>query len=201
MLDDLAAQLEVSRTPVRVALTRLAVEGLVQPTGRMGFHVTRLAAEEMMHLYDVRLMCETFAVQRGIGNVTPKVIHQMEEVLIKPGASPLTDPKERLAQVLRDGCFHQSIVDLPQNPTLSDLFRRLNIHIHGMRVGPLPFSPAEQAALNNAEHAAIIEALGRLDAEAAQEALRVHIANSAGRAVASMQMALDGLGEDASSPH
>ena len=78
VLDDLARQLQVSRTPVRVALTRLVGEGLVQPAGRMGYQVVQQTPEALRNLYDVRLMCESFAVERGIENVTPEFLQQLD---------------------------------------------------------------------------------------------------------------------------
>ena len=58
MLDDLAAQLRVSRTPVREALSRLATEGLVKPVGSRGLCVTSLTAADLRNLSDLRLVCE-----------------------------------------------------------------------------------------------------------------------------------------------
>jgi DNA-binding GntR family transcriptional regulator len=189
VLDDLAERLEVSRTPVRVALTRLEAEGLVQPAGRMGYRVVGHTPEALRDLYDVRLMCECFAVERGIENVTPGFLEQLDEVIIKPGRAGLSGSKERLAQVLRDGQFHQRIVELARNPALTEIYRKLNSHIHGMRVGPLTMAPEAQAATNNAEHAAIIAALRRKDPAASRQAIADHIAKAARRAVASMELA------------
>jgi DNA-binding GntR family transcriptional regulator len=191
VLDDLAAQLEVSRTPVRVALTRLAAEGLVYPAGRMGYRVVQHTPEALQNLYDVRLMCESFAVEQGIEHVTPEVLDELEEVIIKPGQAGLAGSKDRLAQVLRDGQFHQRIVELARNRTLTEIYQKLNSHIHGMRVGPLSVSPEEQATRNNAEHRAIIEALRRKDRDAAKHAIADHIQKSAQRAIVSMQLAQD----------
>jgi DNA-binding GntR family transcriptional regulator len=189
VLDDLAEQLEVSRTPVRVALTRLAAEGLIQPAGRIGYRVVEQTPEALLKLYDVRLMCESFAVERGIENVTPDFLAQLDEVIIKPGRAGLTGSKERLAQVLRDGQFHQRIVELARNPAITEMYQKLNAHIHGMRVGPLTLAPEQQAAVNNAEHTAIIEALRRTDLAASKQTIADHIAKSAQRAIVSMELA------------
>ncbi len=189
VLDELAEQLEVSRTPVRVALTRLAAEGLVCPTGRMGYRVVEHTPEALSNLYDVRLMCESFAVEKGIDNVTPAILEQLGEVIIKPGRGGLGVGRERLAHVLRDGEFHQRIVGLARNPALVEMYQKLNSHIHGMRVGPLSMAPEALAAANNAEHAAIIEALRRKDVAAAKQAVADHITRSAQRAIASMALA------------
>ncbi len=189
VLDDLAAHLGVSRTPIRAALTRLAAEGLVQAAGRTGVRVTQVSPEELMDLYDVRLMCESFAIERGIENVTPELLRELDEVIITPGRAGLAGPKQRLAQVLRDKLFHERIVGLAKNRALAETYQRLNIHVHGLRVGPLPVPPGEAVAADNSEHAAIIAALRRKDVAAAQEALKAHISSTAKRAISSMALA------------
>ena len=78
VLDDLAAQSKVSRTPIRDALSRLAAEGLVQPYGRRGFCVTALSVDDMDNLYDLRLMCELYAVEKGIDTLSPQVLSRVE---------------------------------------------------------------------------------------------------------------------------
>jgi len=195
VLDDLAKQLEVSRTPVRVALTRLAAEGLVQPAGRMGYQVVQQTPEALRNLYDVRLMCESFAIERGIDNVTPEFLRQLELVLIRPGQAGLAGSRERLAHILRDGQFHQRIVELAGNSTLLEIYKRLNTHIHGMRVGPLTKEPEEQAAINNTEHSAIIDALRQKDVVLSKQAIGDHIARSLQRAIASMELAQRAAGK------
>ena len=61
---DLAAQLHVSRTPVREALARLASEGLVEAQGR-SFAVPSLTDEDLEDIYDLRLLLETEAVRQA----------------------------------------------------------------------------------------------------------------------------------------
>lgn len=190
LLDELAAQLKVSRTPIRVALTRLAAEGLIQPNGRQGFVVTILSASELLELYDLRQMCECFAVEKGMHNVTPRMLDEMEGVIIRtPNPDGEPDPAERLAHVLTDREFHRTIVALARNRRLIDTFERFNIHIHGLRVGPLPVSPRERIVMDNTDHSAIIQALRDGSVAAARQAIAAHIANASRRAIASMELA------------
>ncbi|MHB1415187.1 MAG: GntR family transcriptional regulator [Chloroflexota bacterium] len=176
VLDDLAAQLRVSRTPIRDALSRLASEGLVQPQGRRGFSITRLRPVDLRELYTLRLMCEQFAVAEGIGNVSAELLEEMAVLsgeIARLRASP--DVAERLESQLKDAAFHRRVVGLARNGRLGDLFDRLNIHMHAAHVGPRPAMTKERIAASLDEHHAIVEGLRRGDVAAAQEAVRRHI--------------------------
>ena len=78
VLDDLAAQLKGSRTPIPDAFSRLAAEGLVQPNGRRGFYMTTLSARDLTHLYDLRLMCELHAVERKAATASDETLEKMQ---------------------------------------------------------------------------------------------------------------------------
>ncbi len=190
VLDDLAARLKVSRTPIRDALSRLAAEGLVKPNGRRGFYMTSLSAQELTHLYDLRLMCELHAVEKGAATVPDGLLAKMraaadEFARLTSCGDP--DPTVRVLYTLRDRELHQLIVDMAQNPHLTEFFKRLSIHIHSLRAGLGPDAPNVPGA-NRSEHAAILEALQRRDREAAKEAARVHLQNAEKRALAALAL-------------
>jgi GntR family transcriptional regulator, rspAB operon transcriptional repressor len=188
-LDRLAAELGVSRTPIRDALSRLAAEGLVQPAGRTALRVTQLGTQDLAHLYDLRLMCELYALDKGFGEITPGLIGQLERCsaeLVRMGRS--VDPDSRVAMALADRQFHLLLVGLAGNPQLNELYSRLNIHIHGIRVGPSPMLPRARGSVNAREHNAIIQALRAKDLAAAREALSSHIRSGMARALASLRL-------------
>ncbi len=185
MLDEVAAQLRVSRTPVRDAISRLVAEGLVEPTGSRGFRVTLLTRDDLAQLYDLRHMCETYAVERGLGNLTLDLLARLEHLAnqwARVSAAP--DLAEWLDLTLKDQEFHQLIVGLANNPRLSDLFRRLCIHIQTFRVGPFFSSAAELKEAYLAEHRAIMAALRTGDVALAKQAVSVHVRKAMGRTLA-----------------
>jgi DNA-binding GntR family transcriptional regulator len=188
-LDSLAAQLKVSRTPIRDALSRLVAEGVVRPSGRRGLCVTRLAPEELIDLYDLRLMCELYALDKGFDEVTPNLLGTLEKwaaEVVRVSGSP--NPSDRLAQSLADREFHVLLIGLARNPRLMELYDRLNIHIHAVRVGPSLLSTDQRRATNAKEHAAILAALRRRDLAAAKGALRRHITSARTRALESLKL-------------
>ncbi|MHB1004605.1 MAG: GntR family transcriptional regulator [Chloroflexota bacterium] len=196
VLEDLAEQLAVSRTPVRDALARLVTLGLVETAGRRGFCVTVLSAADLTHLYELRLMCELFAVQKGLGNLTAPHLEQMEAAASKCALlSGSCEPMDWLAASLQDRALHGFLVELALNPRLVDLYERLNTHIHGLRAGR-HFTTLEDArAVNETEHNAVIAALRAGEKVAAQAAITTHILNARDRAIASLTLNEAGQGD------
>ncbi len=188
-LHDLAAQLKVSRTPIRDALSRLVAEGVVRPSGRRGLCVTRLTADELTDLYDLRLMCELYAVEKGFAHVTPKLLDELEKRMAEiVDASGSPNPGYRLAQSLADREFHARLLGLARNPRLMELYDRLNIHIHAVRFAPSALTTAERREVNAAEHGAILAALRRRALPAVKHALRRHIEGAQARAIDSLKL-------------
>jgi DNA-binding GntR family transcriptional regulator len=188
-LDQLAAQLHVSRTPIRDALSRLVAQGLVQPTGRRGLCVTRLSAEDLDQLYDLRLMCELYALEKGMRRVSAPLLQELDRSLaelVRLSASP--NPSDRLPQSLADREFHARLVGLAGNPRLDQYYDDLNIHIHSVRVGPSLLTARARQAVNAKEHGDILAALRRRHLAAAKAAVRRHIGNARRRALESLRL-------------
>ena len=188
-LDELAEQLHVSRTPIRDALSRLVAQGLVQPFGRRGLCVTRLDADDLAQLYDLRLMCELYAVERGVGFVSAAFLRSLRKWLgeiVRLSASP--NPGDRLPQSLADREFHALLVGLAQNPRLCTYYDDLSIHIHSVRVGPSILTARTRRSVNAKEHADILAALRRRDLTAAKAAVRRHIESARRRAIESLKI-------------
>ena len=76
VMDQLAAELDISRTPVRDALLRLEREGLIEPSGRRGYVVREPSEDELLALYEAREAVEGFAARRvaEIGDVALKLV-------------------------------------------------------------------------------------------------------------------------------
>jgi DNA-binding GntR family transcriptional regulator len=190
VLDDLAEQLKVSRTPVRDALSRLASEGLVAREGRRGFTITALTPEELAELYDLRLMCELYAIEKGIRNASSELLREMANAVEQ--CVRFHESGNRLAAMLSDREFHRLLVTLGHNQRLTELVARLNIHIQTLRAGAgeSPSSGSNARAHWETEHLAILEAIRSRDLNTARQAIRVHITGAAERAIASLQASL-----------
>jgi DNA-binding GntR family transcriptional regulator len=185
VLDDLAAHLRVSRTPVRDALSRLAAEGLVQPNGRRGFCVTDLSGEELAQLYDMRLMCEQYALEKGLAAIDEALIAQLETHAAEcVRLCESVDPGARVMVMLHDRELHRLVVRQADNPMLFDLFERLSIHARTFRAGSFFMPSLDLRTAYQVEHSALIAAMSARDLAGAREAIRTHTTNGLQRALA-----------------
>jgi DNA-binding GntR family transcriptional regulator len=68
--ETLAAELGVSRIPLRDAFRRLEAEGLIRIDGRRGARVATLTAEDVAELYELRRLLEVHCIRLAIRNLT-----------------------------------------------------------------------------------------------------------------------------------
>jgi DNA-binding GntR family transcriptional regulator len=118
VMDTLAAQLEISRTPVRDALRRLEREGLIEPTGRRGYIVRPLTPDEVHHLYEVRTAVEVFAAQR-VAELGQDAVAHVAEAVRRAESMDLKQPAEAFAA---NRLVHRAVVEATGNDLLLGLF-------------------------------------------------------------------------------
>lgn len=171
----LAAELGVSPTPVRLALTRLAADGLVTVRSRRGMQVSRPDVAQIEGLYEARLFLEVGAARDYFRNVTPEFIANLQsaaqeyEEIIAQGGDGL---RRRLGD--KDRELHRLIVHLTRNELIIRWYERANIHIQGHRSA----YPSERYGATVREHRAIVDAFREGGPEDAIAALREHLANA-----------------------
>jgi len=80
---ELAEILEVSRTPVREALSRLAVEGLVEMSPNKGARVATWSEARLNEIFDLRLLLEPVATGKAVGRLDDAEINELEELAVR----------------------------------------------------------------------------------------------------------------------
>lgn len=168
---DLAEAVGVSRTPVREALLRLEVEGLIKLYPKKGALVLPVSAQEIGDVVETRLLVEEHAARKVVP-AAPQLIERLEELL---------DEQRRYAAAgdlaavsVSDRCFHAEIVRSAGNRILERLYDQLRDRQLRMGVAVMHAHP-DRIAKNIAEHAEILEALRTGDAEAAAAAVHRHV--------------------------
>ncbi len=166
---ELAKWLGVSRTPVRQALSRLEVEGILTVAPRSGLAVASLDADALAELYDMREALESTAANLAARNASPREIAGIKEILVDTPS--LNDDPVAFARHNRK--LHQAIYDAAHNRFLVKSMQAL--HDAMLLLGPTTLSTKARRKEAQEEHAALVEAIARRDGDAAAAIVAHHI--------------------------
>ena len=174
----LAEDLEVSRTPVREALSRLHSEGLVERLPDGGFGPTLINLHLILELYEIRFALETRAIRRTADG---RPAHDLEKVAELRGDWVDLDEPDADADVdgdfvLLDEDFHERLAAAAGNRELVDHLHKVNERIRIVRMQD--FLTAERVGLTIRQHTAILDAVLDGDLEGAEERLVGHFDES-----------------------
>jgi DNA-binding GntR family transcriptional regulator len=173
---ELCSRLDVSRTPVRQALTRLQQEGLVEVMFRSGWRVLPFDFDKFDQLYDLRMVLETTAVQRlCLQDVQPPepALQALKDRWLAPVAERSTDP----VQVAEwDEDFHEALVRAAGNAEMARVHHELTERIRIIR--RLDFLKQMRIDATYDEHAKILRAILARKADRADLLMRSHIETS-----------------------
>jgi len=167
--EEVAARLNLSRTPVREALRRLEAEGIVEHQPRSGAVVRQLSHAEVVELYEMRVVLERTAAEMAAKHGTEAEFDTLA-ALNRQIEAERSNPA-RAAAINQD--FHRGLYLACRNRFLLDAARGLNNAL--LLLGPTTFTDEDRIDLVVRQHAAIIEALDAGDAEAAGAAAEAHL--------------------------
>jgi len=153
----LAQKLGVSRTPIREAIRKLELEGLVIMIPRKGAEVAHITEKDMRDVLEVRCTLEELAVALACKNVTPERIMDLRAAN-KVFESAIVS-KDVVNIVDADVQFHDTIYAMTDNDRLIQIINKLR----------------EPILIN--EHNDIIQKLADKDVEGAKMFMRQHIRN------------------------
>ena len=165
---ELADRLQVSRTPIRESLQRLAAEGLVV-SRRRGWVVLEHTSVEIREIYEARAALEGYCARLAAQRATDAQLKEIAS-LHHPKRN-LKSSRQHLVEI-NDG-FHDAILAAAQNERLADMIRRNRSYYFTFRIAQL-YSD-EEADASIAGHQAIARALLQRDANRAERAMRAHI--------------------------
>lgn len=167
---ELAERLEVSRTPVRECLHRLASEGLVT-NRRRGWVVHEHTPDEIRDVYDLRAALEGFAARLAAERATPEQTATMEQLAAVDPATYADPPRTDLVDY--NQTFHDTVVIAAGSARLAETIRRSREYYFNHRIAAV-YTPADVAAAL-AGHRAIAAAVKGHDADAAERLTRAHV--------------------------
>jgi DNA-binding GntR family transcriptional regulator len=171
--EDIAAELGMSRMPVREAFRRLAADGLVLLRPNRGCVVAGLTLEEIYETFEIRSVLEGLAVRLAMPRIDLAVIGELRALL---------DGMERAGAsggdwVGRHQAFHAYVCELSGRPKLVRQIAGLHVVLEPyMRIW---FDLVEKPLSAREEHESLIEALASGDARRAEAAMQEHILGTA----------------------
>jgi DNA-binding GntR family transcriptional regulator len=168
---ELAEAVGVSRTPVREALLRLEVEGLIKLYPKKGALVLPVTAQEIADVVETRMLVEQHAARKAVP-ASPGLIARLEELLARQREQAAAG--DYAAASVTDRCFHAEIVRSGGNVILSHLYDQLRDRQLRMGVAVMHSHP-DRVAKTLVEHEEILEALRAGDADRAVAAVRGHV--------------------------
>jgi DNA-binding GntR family transcriptional regulator len=171
VMDTLAEQLDISRTPVRDALLRLQREGLVSPAGRRGFVVSKVSEQDVVHLYQAREAVEGYAARR-VAEIGGEAIDKVEKTVRSMEGIDMTDPRAVYTANME---IHRTIVEVTGNPTLLELFDQIWLRARGQVAFADYLAHDKRRTSVTESHLPLVEAL-RAGSDAAFAGMRKHIA-------------------------
>ena len=167
----LAAQLGVSRTPVREALARLESEGMIVVEGR-GFVVPELTDADIEEIYELRFLLEPAAARSAVAEVTgASDLASMSSAIDDAVAAEKNDDFRAFLEA--NSRFHNAWRALVPNRRMSKLLDQYVGHVRFLRVLTLGDPAARKAALTGMKN--IHAAFKKRDADAAATAMHKHL--------------------------
>jgi len=171
---DLCARFEVSRTPVREALQRLAEEDLVDILPHSGTWVSRISFALAEEGFVLRRALEIESVRRACSTITDQDMAELDALV---AAMRRILDEDRLADYLEiDDAFHAAIARISGYPRIWKFIGLAKVQLDRMRQlsAPVPGHLAEVTE----QHAAIVQALARRNVMQAELAMLIHLDTS-----------------------
>jgi DNA-binding GntR family transcriptional regulator len=176
---ELAAQLGISRAPLREALQQLNAEGLIEMVPYHGASVKSLTLSDIEELYSLRMLLETFAARRIIERNDAAAAATLRDVFERMLAASETGDVRQVSVIDRE--FHDALISLSEHSLLQSTWSVVSLRVRQvMALRNRRNSDIRQIAYN---HLPIIEAIEGQNAAEAVRLLETHIA-SAGDLVA-----------------
>ncbi|MFR8172018.1 MAG: GntR family transcriptional regulator [Marvinbryantia sp.] len=183
----LAQRLGVSRTPVREAIRKLELEGLVNMMPRRGAVVAEITLQDLEDVLEVRAVLEELAVQKACENITEDQLRDLKKAANDFKRSLEDD--NLLACVETDMAFHEIIYSAANNRRLQQMLQNIREQMYRYRLEYLKDKRMHRLLVE--EHDTIRRALKKRDAAKAGSAMRTHIDNQKESMVRSLTGSVD----------
>ncbi|REE56278.1 GntR family transcriptional regulator [Paenibacillus taihuensis] len=119
----LSELLGMSKTPIRSALDRLEMMGLVKLSPKQGIIVQEVSLKKILEIYELRLSLETYAVRKLTGKMDDAFFRRLDENMALQAEA--IERMDITRYVELDGQFHEMIVDGLDNEEYAEVMKRI----------------------------------------------------------------------------
>jgi DNA-binding GntR family transcriptional regulator len=170
----LAEMIGVSRTPIRGALEKLALEGLVELIPHSGASVSDILSDDLEELYLMRSVLEGLAVRLAVEHLTEEDIRHFEYIMEEYRLA--MEQKDIKSVVRYNEEFHLSIATACKKPRLINEIKKL--YDYCLRYRSLYIGEHTKLEVSYKSHLEILDVIKRRDPELAEKAVRAHLSKA-----------------------
>ncbi len=168
---NISADLGIGRMPVHMAISRIALEDLVDVVPRRGLSVKPLVLEDIKAVFEARLINEPAAAAMAATRATDQDLLALREIVKMSRASKRSD-RDELLRI--DRAFHNAVATAAHNRVLMQLLNTL--HDRSLRQWFISWNyPSGRGGNSADDHKAIVAAIRRRDAPEASRLMREHL--------------------------
>ncbi|EGL83841.1 transcriptional regulator, GntR family [Caldalkalibacillus thermarum TA2.A1] len=166
---EIAEALGISRTPVREALQLLEVQGFVEMRRGRETKVTKVAKEDVLKLYPPLASLQALAAEEAVDAIQPEQIEKLQD--LNQAYEHAIHSGQTFKAMEIDEAFHNLIVEIANNPYISDFTSILQLHIRRFKYIFLK-QPLTSTSSSIQEHENLIRALQEKDKEKAASVMK-----------------------------
>ncbi|MHA7115474.1 GntR family transcriptional regulator [Pseudomonas promysalinigenes] len=166
--EELASKFGLSRMPVRDAIRQLEAEGLVTYEVHKGASVAIMTIEDIVEIYDMRIMAECTALEFGFDSILESDLVQMQELMTT--MENTTDP-HKLSEL--NERFHHLLYSKAKRPRLLSLIKSLHDSVD--RHLRFLLTNLDYHRKSQQDHRSIFNACAQGDREGAKQCLAEHL--------------------------
>ena len=167
----IASEMEVSRTPVREALHKLALEGLLYSIPRAGYIVEEMSEHDIRDLFKTRKAVEQIAAKWAVEYISREELETLNRNLEMSEEIFKTGQIGKMAEY--DTNFHKVIYKAARSKSLYQICKTLGDHTLKYRIALIDLPEMVRRTIN--DHKRIYQALFDKDSEALDQAVEHHM--------------------------
>jgi len=169
----ISKKLNMSRTPIKHAISRLHQEGLIRVVPRHGVFPIIITYAEYKNITELREVLEGLATRLAVDHFSNAKLRELKDIFDNLGDFRDVDKVNHNEFALANVAFHRSILEHSNNPKLIKTVKSLYDHLNLVRLKTIEMTGRRIQSAD--EHEAIIEALEGRNADQAEKAMRAHI--------------------------